>query len=214
MPRNQRQALTRDRVLCAALDVVDREGLDALSMRRVGDELGVEAMSLYNHVPSKAALLDGIHERILDEMDRPQAARTWTAYARHQARALRRVLALHPNAVVLFATRSATTLSALRRLEDYLAVLGDDGFAPLDALEVVQCISAFVVGHTLWTVGLRAGNQAPTYAALDPAMFANVRAAAAMLERYDVEREFDRGLDALLGGFSPVVRKPRPGRRG
>jgi TetR/AcrR family transcriptional regulator, tetracycline repressor protein len=203
MAAARREPLTRERILRAALAIADREGLDAVSMRGVGAALGVEAMSLYNHVPNKAALLDGLHERILEEMDRPRSARTWTAYARHQARALRRVLRAHPNAVVLFATRPATTPAALVRLEQYLAVLAADGFKPLDALEVVQCVSAFVVGHTLRTVA--PSSAAPAYATLDPERFRHVRRAAASLDRYDAEKEFERGLDALLRGLADAA---------
>jgi TetR/AcrR family transcriptional regulator, tetracycline repressor protein len=204
MPRPPRQPLTRERILTVALAIVDRDGLDALSMRAVGAAVGVEAMSLYNHVPSKAALLDGLHERLLEAMDRPRRARTWTAYAADQAKALRRVLVAHPNAVTLFATRPAATTTTLARLEEHLAVLRDAGFSPLAALEVVQCVAAFVVGHALRMVGPRAGEAAatPVYAALDPVRFPNVRATAALLARHDEEKEFARGLAALLRGFA------------
>src|SRR5579871_4325912 len=118
-----RVPLSQERVLRAALEIVDRDGLEALSMRRLGAELGVEAMSLYNHVPSKAVLLDGIYEQILEETGKPRARGTWLDQARHQARALRRALLAHPNAVSLFATRSAATPAALARLEVELAIL-------------------------------------------------------------------------------------------
>ena len=201
----RREPLSRERILRAALEVVDREGLEALSMRRVGAELGVEAMSLYNHVPNKAALLDGLHERVLEEMERPRAVRTWTAYARHQAKALRHVLSAHPNAAALFATRPASTIAALARLDEHLGVLREAGFTPLEALELVQNVSSFVVGHTLRTVGahLPSATTPPDYAALDPDCFENVREVAAVLDRHAPEREFERGLDALLAGLTP-----------
>lgn len=202
MATKKRAPLSRERVLSAALTIVDREGLDALSMRRVGLELGVEAMSLYNHVPSKASLLDGLYERILDEMERPAGARTWTAYAGHQAKALRKVLLRHPNAATLFATRPATTSASLERLETYLGVLGAAGFSAIEALEIVQCVSAFVVGHTLWSVRAVSDPDAPDYDGLDAERFAHVRAAVAALDEGQAEREFERGLDALLRGLA------------
>ena len=211
MTRRARQPLTRERILAVALARVDRDGLEALSMRAVGAALGVEAMSLYNHVPSKAALLDGLHERLLEAMDRPRATRTWATYAADQANALRRVLVAHPNAVALFATRPAATPATLARLEENLAVLREAGFSPIAALEVVQCVAAFVVGHALRTLGPRAGEDAatPAYATLDPARFPNVRAAGALLGRHDAEKEFARGLAALLRGLAPS--DPGPG---
>ena len=202
--RQRREPLSRDRILATALAIIDAEGLEALSMRRVGTELGVEAMSLYNHVPNKAALLDGLHERILEEMDRPRSTSSWRDHARHQARALRKVLCAHPRAVTLFATRPATTEAALARLEAHLAVLRAGGFGVLEALHVVQCVAAFVVGHTLATVAPRGDDVgAPAYASLDGDVFPNVRAVASMLGRYHPAREFERGLDALLDGFAP-----------
>src|SRR5262245_9190353 len=103
----RRKPLTRDTILDAAVELLDRHGMERLSMRRLGTALGVEAMSLYNHIPSKGALLDGIHERILLSLDAPAHARTWQAFARQQALALHRALLAHPNAIPLFATRPA-----------------------------------------------------------------------------------------------------------
>src|ERR1051325_9763911 len=107
-------------------------------MRRLGTALGVEAMSLYNHIPSKDALLNGIHERILMSLDSPTNARTWQTFARHQAHALHRALLAHPNAIPLFATRPAATPAAVERLDRYREVLLRAGFKPQDALSVVQ----------------------------------------------------------------------------
>nr|MBA3820674.1 TetR family transcriptional regulator [Deltaproteobacteria bacterium] len=117
-----KQPLTREKILDAALEILDRDGLDALSMRKLGAAVGVEAMSLYNHVANKDALLDGIHERILLSLE-PAAARTWQSFIRHQAVALHRALLAHPKAIPLFATRPAATPAAIERLDQYLGVL-------------------------------------------------------------------------------------------
>ena len=104
-----RKPLTREAILDAAIVILDRDGMAGLSMRKLGAAVGVEAMSLYNHVPNKEALLDGIHERILLSLETPAHARTWQAFVRHQALALHRALLAHPNAIPLFATRPAAT---------------------------------------------------------------------------------------------------------
>src|SRR5687767_2380809 len=109
----RKQPLSRDGILDAAVDLLDRHGMEGLSMRRLGSALGVEAMSLYNHIPSKSALLDGIHERILMSLDPPAHARSWQSFVRHQAHALHRALLAHPNAIPLFATRPASTPAAI-----------------------------------------------------------------------------------------------------
>jgi AcrR family transcriptional regulator len=199
-----RGKLTRDVILEAVLQIVDAEGLSAVSMRRVGEALGVEAMSLYNHVPSKAALLDGLYELVLSRAEPAPRAKTWMAHARHQGCALRAALAAHPNAIPLMAQRPAVTEAALLRLEANLAVLHDAGLSPLAALSVVQIVFAFVVGHTLRSLGPRSPDAAelPSYAALDPHVFPHVRAAALVLGEHDAEKEFEEGLSALVQGLS------------
>src|ERR1043165_9533546 len=113
-------ALSRERILDAALALLDRDGLEALSMRKLGEALGVEAMSLYNHVPNKAALLDGIHELILTSVPAPPA------------------------------TRPAATTASFARLEHYLQVLRAAGFSALDAQRTVHVVLSYVVGHAMW----------------------------------------------------------------
>ena len=195
----KRQPLTRDAILDAAIEILDRHGMDALSMRRLGTAVGVEAMSLYNHVPSKAALLDGIHERILLSLDPPANARTWQAFARHQAHALHRALLAHPNAIPLFATRPAATPAAVERLDRYLEVLMRAGFRPLDALSVVQLVSQLVVGHAMWTTSVEVtllGEPVP----------AHVKQVERVLDSWNPDRELELGIDALLHGFERLLR--------
>src|SRR5918999_1237962 len=84
-----RPALTRDRVLRAAIALADREGVEAISMRRLGAELGVEAMSLYNHVPNKAALLDGMVETVINDIELPTQVDDWKACIREMAHSYR-----------------------------------------------------------------------------------------------------------------------------
>ncbi len=201
-----RGTLSREAILEAAETIIDDEGLAALSMRRVGEALGVEAMSLYNHVPSKAALLDGIYERIVGRIEPAPGLSTWTEHACHQGRALRSVLSAHPNAIPLFASRPATTPDALLRLEKNLATLREAGLDPLQALGVVQIVFAFVVGHALWSLAPRSSEEhgMPHYESLDPQEFANVRAVAAVFGRYDAEIEFETGLGALVDGLGRV----------
>ena len=76
-PRSDRSPLTRERVLLAAIELADRDGLDGLSMRRLGQELGVEAMALYRHVRDKDDLLDGIIEVVVGQIERPKPAKDW-----------------------------------------------------------------------------------------------------------------------------------------
>ena len=165
----KREALSRERILQAALLIVDGEGLEAISMRRVGEALGVEAMSLYNHVASKAAILDGIFETILDELPAPEKTSSWREALRDRALGLRAVLMAHPKALPLFATRPAVTPASIAHLEAVFEVLRGAGFSAKDALGVLHVISAYVIGHTLAAFAPAApGEEArPAYEQLD-----------------------------------------------
>ena len=121
-------------MLAAALALLDREGLEGISMRRLGETLGVEAMSLYRYVPSKAALLDGLYEAVLEGMPEPPPGTDTKSLLRERARALRAVLRAHPQALPLFASRPAVTPHAMAHVELVLAALGRAGFPPGDAL--------------------------------------------------------------------------------
>ncbi len=193
-----KQPLTRARILDAAIEILDRDGLDALSMRKLGAAVGVEAMSLYNHVPSKGALLDGIHERILLSLE-STAARTWQSFVRHQALELHRALLAHPNAIPLFATRPAATPAAIERLDHYLGVLLRAGFNATQALSIVQLVAQLVVGHAMWTTGVEVMlvDDTPT-----PPHVQQVERA---LAQWDPDRELELGIDALLHGFARLL---------
>ncbi|MGE0788144.1 MAG: TetR/AcrR family transcriptional regulator C-terminal domain-containing protein [Sandaracinaceae bacterium] len=205
----ERGSLSRERILGAALAIVDRDGLDAISMRRLGEVLGVEAMSLYHHVPNKAAILDGIFETVLAELPPVDRSGRWEAITLRQARALRDVLRAHPNTLPLFATRPAVTMASLTHLEDALDVLRNAGFRVDDALSVLQVVLAFVVGHTISAYGPRAPDDAstPAYDALSPDEFPRVREVAAILASHDVDAELDLGLDALVRGLAGLRKK-------
>jgi AcrR family transcriptional regulator len=185
----KRRPLTRGTILDAAVELLDRHGMEKLSMRRLGAALGVEAMSLYNHIPNKGALLDGIHERILLCLETPGHTRSWQAYVRHQALALHRALLAHPHAISLFATRPAATPAAIERLDHYLEVLLGAGFKPLDALSVVQLVAQLVVGHAMWTTSVEV----------------MVIEAPAPPHVQQVERALELGIDALLRGFERLL---------
>lgn len=200
-----RAPLSRQRVLEAALAIVDGEGLDALSMRRLGVELGVEAMSLYRYVPSKAALLDGLHEIILAEMPPLRRGRAGIEIEslRAMARAFRRALLAHPQAVPIFATRPAVTQASLRHVEAALAVLRGAGLGARDSVAAFQVLVTFVVGHALAEVGPVVSSEPvePPYASLSAEEFPHLTAVLAESGEADAEAEFEMGLDLFLAGL-------------
>lgn len=204
--RSDRPPLTREAILASALRLVDREGLEALSMRRLGSEMGVEAMSLYNHVPNKAAVLDGLHELILGEVDSPPRGPDCWDWLGEVARRLRRALLAHPHALPIFATRPAVAPGSMRRMEEAFAVLLEAGLAPLQTLYAFQSLMVFVIGHALAEAGSPVGEEpgpAPeaAYQALPAAEFPALGRVLAAYSAFDFDAEFEFGLEALLEGL-------------
>ncbi|MHC6228777.1 TetR/AcrR family transcriptional regulator C-terminal domain-containing protein [Arthrobacter sp. MMS24-T111] len=206
--------LSRDVVLAKALEMVDAEGLEALTMRRLGQELGRDPMSLYRYAENRAALLDGVSELVLDQLTIQQDDPDWKAQLRAIAHNLRALALKHPNVVPLLVTRPLSTplglrpLGTLRPLEKILSLLVSAGFEPSDALHVYRVYYGFLYGHILNElqefvvdpeeneVLLRLGLHR-----LPAKEFPNLRALAPALADYDGASELDQGLTILLSGL-------------
>src|SRR5580704_6069351 len=134
--------ITRDVVLATALQLIDRDGADALSMRRLGQALGRDPMALYRYAPNKAALLDGVTEIVLTQLSVDPADPDWAGQLRAVGRDFRRLALAHPHVVPLLVTRPLATplglrpRGTLRPLEDVLALLTRAGFSGPDALHI------------------------------------------------------------------------------
>ncbi len=177
-------SLSRERICREALALVDEEGLEALSMRRLGARLGVEAMSLYRHVRDKRDLLDALHAAVLGDLQPAgePGGEGWRAILGGLSRALRSTLLLHPNVVALFATRPVTAPEAVGTLEIVWAALEQAGFSPGDARKAVVAVGVLTLGHVL---GEAHGEAAPQLGMDLPGV-----------------AEFDFGLEALLDGIA------------
>jgi AcrR family transcriptional regulator len=198
--RGQRAGLTRQAVLEAAVRLVDREGIKALSMRRLGAELGVEAMTLYHHVPNKSALLDGMIEQIVAEAVPPEfGAATWREDLRAYAHALMAALAAHPHAVPLLLSRPAMTPRNLRTMEAVVAMLHEAGFPLRRTLDILYSLTGFVVGQAAAQAGGVDG--AGELASLDADAYPLLVEAAREAGEDAAEGRFEFALDALLSGY-------------
>lgn len=187
-------------MLEAALQIVDQHGLKALSMRRLGDALGVEAMSLYHHVEGKEAVLDGVHEAVLRRLRPPPPTGCWRDDVRALALALAEVLGAHPHALPLFATRAAVTPGSLHLVEHGLRVLAEPFPELPRRVAALQAVVSWVIGQQL--VSLSAP-ETLDYAALSPEAFpllVEVGCSGALATHEEV---FIFGLDALLRGLRP-----------
>ena len=197
----QRVGLTREAVLRAALTLADREGLKALSMRRLGAELDVEAMTLYHHVPSKDALLDGLVELLVAPISPPAfEAGTWQDALRAYASELRTTLLAHPNVIPLVASRPAVTAQNLQVMESALESMRAAGLQPADALDVLYAVIGFVLGHVVTSPD---GDPVDQLDALDATEYPLLAEAVSKTSPRGTEARFEFALDALLSGLEP-----------
>jgi AcrR family transcriptional regulator len=223
--------LSRERVLATALEVVDSEGLGALSMRRLGAELGVEAMALYRYATGKEDLLDGLVEALYLELEAvladeagpptaevPCPSPAWRAELHRTARATYSVALRHPNAVPLLATRMLAVplarrpAAVLRDHERVLTLLRQGGLEDAVAAKAHRAYTAWLLGYVL--VELRAmvdapGESDPAFRLglhrMPPQELPRLRAAAADLAERGGAQGLATGLDALLDGCVPNV---------
>lgn len=207
----RRRPLTRTRILQAAQRLVDREGLAALSMRRLGKALGVEAMSLYNHVPNKAALLDGIVELLLDEIEIPgPELGDWRERLRRIHQSYRRVAHAHPHAFPLAVTRPYNTPGPFRQVEATLQILHEAGFDAETALHLFQTGSSYASGYVLAEITrTEQPAEMPTPGfdrrRLDAHTFPRLVELTAYYEARDRDAEFNYGLDVILSAFQVML---------
>jgi AcrR family transcriptional regulator len=144
--------LSRDRVLRTALELADGSGVEAVTMRRLGDELGFEAMSLYRHVANKKDLLDGMLDLVLAEWHLPGAGGDWTDAIRASARSVHDALRRHPWAARLLMTGSHIRPGRLRYMEGLLGGLRGAGFDAGTTYHVYHLLDGYIFGFSLWEI--------------------------------------------------------------
>ena len=219
--------VSRSVILQSALRIVDRDGVDGLSLRRLSDEVGRDPTVIYRHVPNKAALLDGVAEIVLGQLRVDIADPDWARQLRAVAHDFRRLALAHPNVVPLLVTRPLATplgqrpIGMLRPLEDVLTLLTSAGFSGADALHIYRVLFGYLHGHILTEIQevierpdetddvLRLGLHR-----LSVSEFPHVRALASDLANYDGAAELDRGLDILLFGLTATLTPPDGRSRG
>ena len=199
-----RQPLSRRRVLEEAVRFVDREGLAALTMRKLGAELGVEAMSLYNHVPNKSALLDGMVEVLLGELEVPTENYGWEGRIKEGYRAFRRLAHEHPNVFPLLVNRPPETMDGVWLVEEFLRTLEEAGFDKETALHAFRALSSYTFGYAMAEIrgfALEPDGSRPGARRLSPEEFPRLSELGPYLDAVDHDAEFEFGLDLILGGL-------------
>jgi AcrR family transcriptional regulator len=200
-------------VLAAAVAFADEHGLEELSMRKLGHELGVEAMSLYNHVADKDDLLDGIVDVVARELERPDPALPWRAALRRCSMRSREVLLRHPWSAALAESRAQSGPERLGYLEALLDMLRHAGFSASGAYRVNLFVDSYVYGFVMQEVAW------PTEStdAFDPAEDFAQRTSADAFPRlveiaqviaggdWNPSADFERGLDLILDGVETML---------
>ncbi|MFI9810472.1 TetR/AcrR family transcriptional regulator C-terminal domain-containing protein [Streptomyces sp. NPDC052301] len=193
------------RITQAALEVVDAEGLAALTMRRVAQEMGVRHTSLYRHVASRDELLVELLDHVLGAVEPPETGHGWRADLEQVAREFRRVLLAHPAIVPLLTMGQLLGPNALRGREIGLGLLVRAGWTPSRAVRIYLTVAHFVIGTALLDTGGAARGTEERTAMRD--LFAGlpqyplVRELAEPLNLPDGDQEFRFGLTALLNGI-------------
>ena len=206
-----RTPLSRERVLRAAIDLADRDGIDSLSMRNLGQEVGVEAMSLYNHVRNKEDILNGMVDVVFSEIDMPSSPADWVDAMRQRAISARQVLLRHPWAIGLMESRAQPGPATLKHHDAVLRNLRTAGFSVEMAAHAYSVLDSYTYGFTLNELSLPfdnsgqiaevAGNIFRESPMNEYPHLAEMAIERAMQPGYDYGDEFEFGLDLILDGL-------------
>ena len=212
-----RKALDRPRVIEAAIDLADRDGIDAVSMRRLGHELGIEAMSLYTHVHGKDDLLDGMADALVAEVSIVRTPGPWKAALRAMILEARSVLLQHPWAAHVIETREVPGPATIRYMDAVAATLFDGGFSADLAHHSLHALGSRVLGFSqdLYDDKAKvdpavAAAMAREMAAVYPSVGAIALAASheGGLGGCDDDMEFAFALDLVLDGLERRLADP------
>jgi AcrR family transcriptional regulator len=206
--------LSRERVLRAALELADRDGIDSLSMRNLGEAVGVEAMSLYNHVRNKDDILNGMVDVVFSEIEVPSSPTDWVRAMRQRAISARQALRRHPWAIGLMESRVQPGPATLRHHDAVLRNLREAGFSIDMAAHAYSVLDSYIYGFTLNELSLPfdssqkvaevAGNILQASPIGEYPYLAEMAIDRVMKAGYDYGDEFEFGLDLILDGLKRV----------
>ena len=206
-----RAPLSRERVLRAALVLADEGGIDALTMRRLGERLQVEAMSLYNHIAGKDDILDGIVDLVFSEIVVPSGSLDWKKAMRERAISARDALMRHPWATSLMQSRTKPGPATLRHHDSVIGSLRNAGFSVDMAAHAFSVMDGYIYGFAMQQMNLPSHSSEESAALAEnilrelPAReyphLAEMIVEHALKPGYDYAEEFEFGLDLILDGL-------------
>jgi TetR/AcrR family transcriptional regulator, tetracycline repressor protein len=212
-PRAGQELLSRERILKAALRLVDEEGMGALSMRRLGAELGVNPMSIYHHLPDKAAVIAGLVELVFSGMHlRYPDGSSWQEQVCAWAGAYRDLVRAHPNLVLEIVSNAAAVTEAVLLVNEPLyEALDQSGLPPAQVVRAADSVVDFIHGFAIAEGVQPLGYSFDRHELLErlgagaaaglPATSRVFSALTSEEARYDFDRGFDAGLGILLKGI-------------
>ena len=209
-----RVRLSRDRLLRAAIQIADKGGVESLTMRKLAQKLGVEAMTLYYYVAKKDDILDAILDLVVSEIDLPADGGNWKAAMRGSAISAHDVLMRHPWACSLMMSPARVRPARLRYMESLLGRLRKAGFSARMTHHAYHALDSHILGFTLWEAGYTAGARALPDAGASfrrafpvdtyPYLVEHMGQHVAGSKRDDGEGEFEFGLDLILDGLEKM----------
>ncbi|GIH15118.1 TetR/AcrR family transcriptional regulator [Rugosimonospora africana] len=223
-PRNttrtaKRDPLTRDRVLRSAVELADASGIEALSMRKLGESLGVEAMSLYNHVSGKEDLLDGMIDVVFDEIELPSSEDGWRESMRRRAGSVREALSRHRWAIGLMESRVTPGPATLRHHDAVIGCLRQGGFPVALTAHAFSVLDSYIYGFALQEKSLPFETPEETSELAQSIMggfaegayphLAELATAHILQPGYSYGDEFAFGLELILDGLERGLPKGR-----
>jgi AcrR family transcriptional regulator len=203
--------LTRRRVLEAAVDLADDSGIESLTMRKLGQALGVEAMSLYYHVANKDALLDGMVDLVFAEIELPAAGTDWKSAMRRRAMSARAALRRHPWAIGLMESRRTPGSANIRHHDAVIGCLREAGFSVALTAHAYSLLDSYIYGFALQEASLPVTTPQETAEVARSIMaefpadayphLAELAVQHVLQPGYDYGDEFEFGLDLILDGL-------------
>ena len=217
--RPKRETLTRDRVLRAALVLADERGIDALSMRELGRHLGVDAMSLYNHIDNKDDLLNGIVDLVVGEIHLPPGDGDWSQAMRTRALSAQAAFTRHPWASQLMDSRTSSGPERLRYFDWVIGTLRRAGFSVDVSLHAYSALDSYVYGFARQQANLSSGEPgSPETAAqllseIPTDQFPHLTEVITHYIHhggYDPDADFDFGLTLILDSLARLLAQATP----
>lgn len=214
----EKASLTRERVLRAALALADEKGVESLSMRLLGRRLGVEAMSLYNHVANKDEILDGILELFAGEIVIPSVGAEWRSAMKERAVSARVAFKRHPWASALMDSRISSGSARLRYFDAMIGTLHVAGFSLELAARAFSVLDSYIYGFERQRLNVASGDELPAEKRAealrdvlpdDAYPYLAKMAELTMKNGYDEDADFEFGLTLILDGLERILKTSR-----